>query len=967
MSEYIGRRIIPVHGGVWNGSKSYEGLTIVLHQDSGDSYISRRTVPAGTAITDEAYWMLHSQYSQQIADAVAQVEAVEDRLENVETRLDANVSASTDEDADYAAEVVDARVDNEDNTYDSLGAHIREIGKGTGIVNQGVTRNKVQDIAFSQLNFDGLDMLAFDDLVITSGMQFAGYDTTTFTPIYHDSSEPSVQQGVVYDFPISNLTDLGVTTLYLPTGAPLAQKGILYTEGESANNVWIPNRTVEDGCYVIPIGTYVKGFERMALSFLRGNERLDCTRDMSDQAESRILSWVKTKDLADGAVTKDKVDSSVAQRLMHYPFDYTKETSWQTEYGKRSKEGMFLYVQLYECDPAYDYGISAVWRNHTTQYTRSLRIATFDKETHELVETIASYSADNEDGEAPDYVELIRLKKNGRVIADIIVDWPLEAYNDWRSAEIFHSSVTSPNEKYDPDITDEKYILTQSGFNALLQDSFPFNGNLVSTANGEHRVSRGYDVDTKLPIWVESDYYREFTLDVPQYGYFYISRRNTEDTQTIQIYAFREDGTVWVNTSDKTEMEEKWYGLTVMEDELVLNCEKAYSAGIRQYSFTFDIRQTPDFYIKAVGNYIPSWLGVEEMKHDFLVDSNVEFVLPSALRVAGGVEMNIYYQNIIRYLNAEKCQLVKTNTTFSNYASFARWIPDEESETSMSLKFLFYLNNTYEQDITGGPMTVAAVPKSVGSGETKKVLCIGDSLTDADAFTGELVNLFADDEMGLQLLGTLGSGENLNEGRSGWRAYTYVNCSEGSEDLSNLGYTNPFYNPDTETFDFSYYMEQQGFEGVDYVFICLGTNDIARGNYKSDEELQTYWDAMIESIHEYDENIRIGLWLPPTRSLMANRNRQAIDSSLAMNKWLISTYDGREDENIYLVPVYLNVDPYHDYRASEVAVSSRNSDFTMVVDSDAVHPATAGYKKIADVIYSYIKYFASLDENEVEK
>ncbi|MCD7824216.1 MAG: GDSL-type esterase/lipase family protein [Oscillospiraceae bacterium] len=147
MSEYIGRRIIPVHGGVWNGSKSYEELTIVLDEDSGDSYISRRAVPAGTAITDETYWMLHSLYSQQIADAVAQMEETESklterveeaedltnsnkntlnsRMDSLETRLDANVSASTDADADYAAEVVDARVDNEGNVYDSLGALLR--------------------------------------------------------------------------------------------------------------------------------------------------------------------------------------------------------------------------------------------------------------------------------------------------------------------------------------------------------------------------------------------------------------------------------------------------------------------------------------------------------------------------------------------------------------------------------------------------------------------------------------------------------------------------------------------------------------------------------------------------------------------------------------------------------------------------------------------------------------------------
>ena len=167
MSEYIGRRIVPVHGGVWDGSKTYEELTIVLYETSGDSYISRRPVPAGTVIGDKNYWMLYSLYSQQIADAVKEMQetgaavraellAVESRMGNrvteaetvtnqnkselnsrmdgIDKRLDANVSASTDADADYAAEVVDARVDSNGETYASLGTHLRAIGNGEGIL-----------------------------------------------------------------------------------------------------------------------------------------------------------------------------------------------------------------------------------------------------------------------------------------------------------------------------------------------------------------------------------------------------------------------------------------------------------------------------------------------------------------------------------------------------------------------------------------------------------------------------------------------------------------------------------------------------------------------------------------------------------------------------------------------------------------------------------------------------------------
>lgn len=189
MSEYIGRRIVPVHGGVWDGGKDYEELTIVLYEASGDSYISRRPVPAGTVIGDKNYWMLYSLYSQQIANAVkemqetdaavrAELSAAESRMENrvteaetltnqnkselssrmdgIDERLDANVSASTDADADYAAEVVDARVSANDTTYQTLGSHLRALGGGTAIQSLDAGKVKIPDLSMEK--FYGLAM-----------------------------------------------------------------------------------------------------------------------------------------------------------------------------------------------------------------------------------------------------------------------------------------------------------------------------------------------------------------------------------------------------------------------------------------------------------------------------------------------------------------------------------------------------------------------------------------------------------------------------------------------------------------------------------------------------------------------------------------------------------------------------------------------------------------------------------------
>ncbi len=48
MPKYVGRRIVPKHGGIWDKTKEYEELIIVLCQETGVSYISKLPVPAGT-------------------------------------------------------------------------------------------------------------------------------------------------------------------------------------------------------------------------------------------------------------------------------------------------------------------------------------------------------------------------------------------------------------------------------------------------------------------------------------------------------------------------------------------------------------------------------------------------------------------------------------------------------------------------------------------------------------------------------------------------------------------------------------------------------------------------------------------------------------------------------------------------------------------------------------------------------
>lgn len=333
---------------------------------------------------------------------------------------------------------------------------------------------------------------------------------------------------------------------------------------------------------------------------------------------------------------------------------------------------------------------------------------------------------------------------------------------------------------------------------------------------------------------------------------------------------------------------------------------------------------------------------------------SAEFVTPTSLRICGGVEQNIYYQNIIRRFDAKRAYRIQTTTYATNYTDFARISKGPTTAETHGFRFNLYKNNGNGM-IESSALSYQIVPKSSGSGLSKKVLIIGDSLTFNAPMTKHLVdNLLSDDVMTVELVGTLGDAPYKREGRSGWGAYTYTHEASHTNE-SGTTFTNAFWNPSTSSFDFSYYISNSGVSAPDYVFICLGTNDFGR------TDVATNLQMMITSIHSYSANIRVGIWTPPPRGLEGNGNLIDRDGILKIVSDILTAFEGQEANRVYTVPVTLNVDPYYDFPMESVNVSADNTEYQMLVTKDKVHPSAAGYAKMADMIYSYIKYFGSLD------
>lgn len=92
MGRYVGARYVPLYDGIWDGNKTYEPLTVVTYV--GNSYTSKKYVPAGVNITNTDYWVMSGEYNQQMANINAELQAQASDIRNLQednTRLQGEI------------------------------------------------------------------------------------------------------------------------------------------------------------------------------------------------------------------------------------------------------------------------------------------------------------------------------------------------------------------------------------------------------------------------------------------------------------------------------------------------------------------------------------------------------------------------------------------------------------------------------------------------------------------------------------------------------------------------------------------------------------------------------------------------------------------------------------------------------------------------------------------------------------
>lgn len=241
-----------------------------------------------------------------------------------------------------------------------------------------------------------------------------------------------------------------------------------------------------------------------------------------------------------------------------------------------------------------------------------------------------------------------------------------------------------------------------------------------------------------------------------------------------------------------------------------------------------------------------------------------------------------------------------------------------------------------------------------------KVLCIGDSLTNAAAYTQRMLDLSGlDGNTLLTLIGTQGAGANKHEGRGGWTVARYNN-----EEAP--GTPSPFFYGGV--FNFAQYLSANALATPDLVTVFLGVNDLF-SRTETGAAVTAFAEAQfakietwITSMRAANPAIKIGICLVPMPSrqdgfnAFGNYKRQTYLRRIFLwQRAAIAWFGNREASGIYVIPTSCCMDTRYAFPTDAAAPVFAHSTVMVERQNNHVHPAVAGYYQIGDTIWAAIK------------
>lgn len=340
---------------------------------------------------------------------------------------------------------------------------------------------------------------------------------------------------------------------------------------------------------------------------------------------------------------------------------------------------------------------------------------------------------------------------------------------------------------------------------------------------------------------------------------------------------------------------------------------------------------------------------------------SLQLTLPPMFYAVPGVEMSIYFDNIVLTETPERYQFevdCEIGTVDQN-----RWsvTPTESNvgQYSLSVK----VTDADGANI-GTANTVLQVSKSDAgaNNDTCRLLIIGDSLTNATTYSNEIARLLSTPgNPKWQMLGThkpkSAAAGVAHEGYGGWTWQRFVSQYEPKPDGTNRKRSSPFVylgKDGKPGLDLPrYFKEECNDQKPDYVIIMLGINDCFSAKQDAIDEkidgMLTQADILIKALQTAAPQAEVGICL----TTPGNSRQEAFYANYKdrYSRWgwkkiqhrlvqrQIEKFKGRENENLFIIPTELNLDIVDGYPVN-----------------NGVHPNKVGYQQIGASIYAWLKY-----------
>jgi hypothetical protein len=355
----------------------------------------------------------------------------------------------------------------------------------------------------------------------------------------------------------------------------------------------------------------------------------------------------------------------------------------------------------------------------------------------------------------------------------------------------------------------------------------------------------------------------------------------------------------------------------------------------------------------------------------------VRLVLPPVIYARPGIEANLYFDNVVLALNSDDYAFDAICDKGMQLQERWTFTPTEKDVGEYPIEIA--VHDESNAVVARDRSIVRVVPRTKRTAPVT-LLLVGASLTEYSIYPQDLLDLDSrDDTLELKLIGSRGredgppTGPLRHEGYSGWTAQAFITISGPNARTGYFKQTgSPFIyedEPGKLVLDFPRYCKQfNNGVGPDAITIHLIPNDVFTCTDDTIEKrvdgMIGYYDQLIESFHKARADTRVGVILTAPASKSQDGFRNYIGAG-RQTRWqyrrnihrawerMIEHYGGRESEQIYLVPLYVNFDAVRGFPTWTAPANARSSQ-SMVRIYNGTHPSAPGYHQFADSIYCWL-------------